>query len=143
MDRANRPGRRYAGPAITPDVGASPRAHAQVRGESGFAVLETALAIPVLVAVTVLLLVAINAGMLGLQLTDRAHDFARALARGAPTAEIQQRAARELPDAMLTLDRGDAWVSVTLAQQIAVPIPAFDSLSMTLERTATTALELQ
>lgn len=111
--------------------------------ECGQAVLETALAIPVLVGVTATLLLGIHAGMLTLQLTDRAHDYARALARGASAVEIERRARADVPQARVRVERAGDGVAVTLEQDIALPLPGDADAAMTITRTATAALEQQ
>jgi Flp pilus assembly protein TadG len=105
-------------------------------------VVETALMIPVLLALTVLLLTAIQVGMTALHLTDTAHDLARGLARGISFEEIQHQAQVQAPDAQLTLSQADQAITVSLSQEVSLSVPLFSQLSFTLDREVTAPLEL-
>jgi len=109
--------------------------------QSGSAVLETALALPALLAVTAVFLTAMQVGITSLHLTDSAHDYARALARGVTAEQTEDQARREVPLADLTLELAPGVVTVTLAQDIDVPIPLLSRFSMTIERSASVASE--
>ncbi len=109
--------------------------------DRGSAVLETALMIPVLLALTVLLLACLQIGMTALHLTDTAHDLARGLARGISVEEIQSEASTQAPSAELTLTNTDQFVTVTLSQDVSVPVPVFSNLSFTLERSVSAPVE--
>ena len=109
--------------------------------DHGSAVVETAMMIPVLIALTVLLITGVQTGMTSLHLADTAHDLARGLARGISPDEIQRQANSQAPDAELTMTQGDQMVTVNLNQEVSVPIPLFSRFSFTLDRSATAPLE--
>ena len=110
--------------------------------DRGSAVAETALMIPVLLAITVLLLAGIQVGITALHLTDTAHDLARGLARGISIEEIQHQAQEQAPDAQLTLSQADQMITVSLSQDVSLQVPLFSKLSFTLDREVTAPLEL-
>jgi len=109
--------------------------------DRGSAVIETALMIPVLLSVTVVFLTTISLGITAVHLSDTAHDLARALARGASPSQISDQANKEAPDARLILSNTQASVTVTLRQDIDVPIPILSRFSFTFERSVTAPLE--
>ena len=109
--------------------------------DRGSAVIETAMMIPVLLAVTVVFLTTIQLGITAVHLTDTAHDLARALARGVTQSQINEQVSAEAPDAQLLLSNTDASVTVTLRQDIDVPIPILSRFSFTFERSATAPIE--
>jgi hypothetical protein len=98
--------------------------------------------IPVLLALTILMITGIQVGMTALHLTDTAHDLARGLARGISLDEIQVQAHSQAPDAELTLTQAEESVTVGLSQEVSVPVPLFSRLSFHLDRSATAHLEL-
>ena len=115
---------------------------ASTQHDRGSAVVETALMIPVLLAITVLLMAGIQVGMTALHLTDTAHDLARGLARGISIEEIQHQAQVQAPDAQLTFSQADQMVTVSLSQEVSLQVPLFSQLSFTLDREVTAPLEL-
>ena len=110
--------------------------------DRGSAVIETALMIPVLLALTILMITGIQVGMTALHLTDTAHDLARGLARGISLDEIQVQAHSQAPNAELTLTQADQSITVGLSQEVSVPVPLLSRLSFHLDRTATAPLEV-
>ena len=109
--------------------------------DRGSAVIETALMIPVLLGVTMVFLTTIQLGITAVQLTDTAHDLARALARGESQSQINEQANVQAPSAQLTLSNTEASVTVTLSQDINVPVPILSRFSFTFERSATAPFE--
>lgn len=109
--------------------------------DRGSAIVETAMMIPVLISLTVLLLTGIQTGMTALHLADTAHDLARGLARGISAEEIQLQANTQAPDAELAMIEGNHMVTVQLSQQVSVPIPLFSHFSFYIDRSATAPLE--
>jgi Flp pilus assembly protein TadG len=112
-----------------------------IQHDRGSTVIETALMIPVLLGVTMVFLTTIQLGITAVQLTDTAHDLARALARGESQSQINEQANVQAPSAQLTLSNTEASVTVTLSQDIDVPIPILSRFSFTFERSATAPLE--
>lgn len=105
-------------------------------GEQGSTVLESALAIPSLIAVAFILLWALVAGTTNVRLAAVAHDVARGLARGEAAAELIARSTAGLPDAQVRIeDRGDL-VGVTVSKDMRASMPILDGLGVTLEQSA-------
>lgn len=109
--------------------------------DRGSAVVETAIAIPCLIAVGVALLWGLGIGTTMLSLSDAAHQAARAVARGASPDEVAQLAAQAAPQADVRVQQGDALVQVALSQQVSLPIPILDGYEVTVSRSATAARE--
>lgn len=99
---------------------------------AGFVLLETALAIPVLLAVTVALAWAITLSATSLSLGDTARGAARDLARGESMATALDRAHSASPDAQVRVeDAGDS-VQVIVEQQVSAPVPLLRGISVTI-----------
>jgi hypothetical protein len=102
--------------------------------DRGMVVLETALAIPVLVAVAAALVWAVALTTTSLALADAARAAARDLARGVTAAEAVNRAEGMVPDSRLeVVDRGDAIVVVARAD-VTAPLPVLSGLVVPLEQ---------
>jgi len=126
---------------MNPRFGSSRLGADSIKRDRGSAVIETALMIPVLLSVTVVFLTTIQLGITAVHLTDTAHDLARALSRGVSQSEITEQANLETPNAQLSLSGTDQNVTVTLSQDIEVPVPILSKFSFTFERSATAPVE--
>ena len=126
---------------MNPRFGSSRLGADSIKRDRGSAVIETALMIPVLLSVTVVFLTTIQLGITAVHLTDTAHDLARALSRGVSQSEITEQANLETPNAQLNLSTTDQNVTVTLSQDIEVPVPILSKFSFTFERSATAPVE--
>ena len=126
---------------MNPRFGSSRLGADSIQRDRGSAVIETALMIPVLLSVTVVFLTTIQLGITAVHLTDTAHDLARALSRGVSQSEITEQANLETPNAQLSLSGTDQNVTVTLSQDIEVPVPILSKFSFTFERSATAPVE--
>jgi Flp pilus assembly protein TadG len=103
-----------------------------LRSSDGMVLLETALAIPLLVAVTVALAWGISLAATSLALGDAARTAARDLARGEPSAQVLSRAQQAVPDARVSVaDAGDS-VAVVIDQDVHAPVPILSGVSVTL-----------
>ncbi|MBU6245537.1 MAG: hypothetical protein KGP12_10015 [Actinomycetales bacterium] len=109
--------------------------------ERGSVLLETAIAIPCLVATGIALLWGLGIGITMLTLSDGAYQAARAAARGEPPAVAVSLAARLAPKARVSVDRSGGHVTVALAQEVSVPLPLLEGLEVTVQRSATAAVE--
>jgi hypothetical protein len=127
---------RFAG------VSAMPR-HQRLADERGSALLETALAIPVLAGVTLALLWGLGLGITALALGDTARNAARAIARGEPADQVAGWVSSQAPRAQVHIhDQGDL-VTVLLTQEFLVPVPVLDGAGTTVRQSATAAKELR
>ena len=98
--------------------------------------LESALAIPSIVAVAFILLWALVAGVTNIRLAAQAHDLARGLARGEAAASLIARSAQALPGSQVQIDdRGDL-IGVTVSKDLRAQAPILDGLGITLEQSA-------
>ena len=91
------------------------------RGEGGIVTAETAVVLPVLVAVSLALVWLLTLGVAQMKVTDAARETARALARGEPAERAVQLAERAAPGASVTIDEVDGMVVVTVRQNVSPP----------------------
>lgn len=110
-------------------------------GDRGSVLLETALAIPFLLAIGVALLWGLSVGSTILALSGTAHEAARAVARGDSPASVAALAAAGAPRAQVEVAEGSDLVSVALSQQVSIPLPLLEGFRMTVHRSATAARE--
>lgn len=105
------------------------------RSDSGSVVLETAFAIPALIAVTVALVWVVSLGATYVRLLDSAQTTARHVARGA--------AAPAAPDGaqVVVTAEGDV-VRATAWRDVSPPVPLLQGLSVRVSADATAALEI-
>lgn len=105
------------------------------RSDSGSVVLETAFAIPALIAVTVALIWVVSLGATYVRLLDTAQTTARHVARGA--------AAPAAPDgAQVTVTTEGDLVRATVWREVTAPVPIVQGLSVRVSADATAALEV-
>jgi len=109
--------------------------------ERGSVLIETAIAIPCLVATGIALLWGLGIGATMLTLSDAAYQAARAAARGESAAAAASLAAQVAPKARVSIDQSGGLVSVALAQDFSVPLPLLEGLEVTVQRSATAAVE--
>ncbi|KQY62696.1 MULTISPECIES: TadE family type IV pilus minor pilin [unclassified Nocardioides] len=99
------------------------------RDERGAVTAETALALPLLVAVTLAMVWLLTFGVAQMKSTDAAREAARALARG-ETADRAVALAHEVaPGASVSISEGDGTVTVVVSDQVPSPGGVFDGLS--------------
>jgi Flp pilus assembly protein TadG len=91
------------------------------RDERGMVTAETAVVLPVLVAVTLAMVWLLTLGVAQMKVTDAAREAARALARGEPTDRAIQLAERAAPGAAVTIDDDEGMVVVTVRQEVSPP----------------------
>ncbi len=99
--------------------------------ERGMVLLETALAIPVLMAVAVALSWGLSLAATSAALGDAARTAARALARGEATANVLERARAEVPGAEIGLETGAESAVVVVTREVSPPVPILSGLSIT------------
>lgn len=123
-------GLRGAGP------GRAPRS-ARSGSDSGVVIVETALVVPLLLAIA---LASLGVGRLvvtELAVTDCARDAALAAARG---TDPRRTATCRLPSAAIVVDRGGGQVQVAVSA-VSAPLPVLGGLSVRHTARATAALE--
>ncbi|WP_051108867.1 TadE family type IV pilus minor pilin [Actinomadura flavalba] len=108
------------------------------RRDRGMVTAETALALPSLVLVTVVLLWAVAAASTHLACTDAARSGARAAARGEAVSSVREHVARAVPGASVEVSRDGEQVHVEVSTSIQAPLPAFPTLTATAHATAAT-----
>ena len=96
--------------------------------------LETALAIPLLVAVAVALVWAISLTATSLALGDAARSAARDLARGEPSGQVLGRAQAAVPAASVRVADAGESVAVVITQDVSAPVPILRGISVTLSQ---------
>ena len=106
------------------------------RNDSGSAVLETAIAVPVLVAIAAMMLWAMGLGVTSLALASQARDVARAIARGESNESAISGVAKGRPKARVLVSESGGIVSVSVLEAVSIPLPLFDGLEMTIEQGA-------
>jgi hypothetical protein len=118
-----------------------PRASAGPSTDRGSVLVESAIAIPALIAVCMMLLAVLAVGVATLTLGDTARNAARSLARGEHVAAVQKAAEEASPKAAVHIHQIGSMITVDIEQTLALPGPILDSLQWTVRRSATTALE--
>ncbi len=94
--------------------------------------LETALAIPLLMAVSVALAWGLSLAATSAALGDAARNAARSLARGEDAPEVMDRARAEAPGADIAVDESAGGLTVVISRDVAAPVPILDGLSVTI-----------
>lgn len=102
------------------------------RAEQGSVVLETAIAVPVLVTVGAILLWALSLGVTSLALAGHARDVARAIARGESSEAAIAQVVQGEPRARVLIREADGAVFVSVREVVSIPLPLFGGLDMTL-----------
>lgn len=102
-------------------------------------ILETAIAIPMLIGVGAMLLSGLAIGVAMLALGDTARESARALARGDSVSLVHERAQLMSPHAEITIEEHVDRVMVRAAQSL--DIPFLFGRSITIDREAFAARE--
>lgn len=119
--------------------GRVPRFGAGPLSERGSVILETAFAIPALVAVCGILLGVFAVGLTSLSLGDTAREAARSAARGTPLHEARMDAQRSSPRAEITITKSGSMITVDVQQTVS--LPGVPGLSWTVHRIANTSWE--
>jgi Flp pilus assembly protein TadG len=91
------------------------------RDEHGMVTAETAVALPVLVAVTLAMVWLLTLGVAQMKVTDAAREAARALARGESAERAVELAEQAAPGASVTVEAEEGTVVVTVRQDLSPP----------------------
>jgi Flp pilus assembly protein TadG len=92
-----------------------------IRDERGMVTAETAVVLPVLVAVTLAMVWLLTLGVAQMKVTDAAREAARALARGEPADRAVRLAELAAPGASVTIEEDNGMVVVTVRQAVSAP----------------------
>jgi hypothetical protein len=103
----------------------------------GSVLLETALAIPMLMAVAVALMWGIGLATTALALGDAARTAARAAARGEAWSEVVVRAEGSVPGARIRTEDSADGVRVVMEKQVSAPVPILSGIDVTLTQSVT------
>jgi hypothetical protein len=93
--------------------------------------LETALAIPLLVAVTCALCWGVLVGAATLKIGDAARSAARDLARGETVASVLARAQAAVPGAQIRIADEGELVAVVISEKVTAPVPILRGIAVT------------
>ena len=110
--------------------------------DSGMVILETALAIPALMAVSIALAWGLSLAATSASLGDAARNAARALARGDDAPQVMERVRVEAPGADVAVDETADGVAVVVTRDVAAPVPVLDGLSITITQRVVVAREM-
>ena len=98
--------------------------------------LETAIAVPVLVVITAMMLWAMGFGVTSLALASQARDVARAIARGESSEAAAASVAKGRPDTRVLIREAGGIVTVSVLEVVSIPLPLFEGLEMTITQDA-------
>jgi hypothetical protein len=110
------------------------RAAAPPVRDRGSVLLETAIAIPVLLAVAAALAWTLSLVSTTLALQEAARQVARDVARGVDVASAIGSAESSLPGAVLTVERLGGRVMVLARRDVGAPVPLLDGLTVPLRQ---------
>lgn len=103
--------------------------------------LETAIAIPVLLAVALALAWVLSIGSTVLGLADAARLAAREIARGVPAADSVAAAQGAAPGAAIRIESDGAMVTVVAETTVTAPVPVLRGLAVPLRQSVTIPAE--
>lgn len=109
--------------------------------ERGSVTLETAIAIPVLLAVAMIGVWCIAVAVGAVRVHDAARSAARSLARGDSLSQARELAHQTAPAAAFECDFSEDAVRVTAKERVAASLPLLSSVGITIERTVVAPLE--
>jgi len=104
------------------------------RSDDGMVIVEAAVAIPALVAVTSALVWAVLVATTNLAVGDAARSAARELARGVPVAEALARAEAGVPGAHARVEEAADEVAVVVIKDVGAPVPILNGLTVTVSQ---------
>lgn len=109
--------------------------------ERGIVTAETAMAMPLLLLVTLAMAWLVAVGLVQMQVADAAREGARALARGESPERAVSLARRAAPDAEVHLGREAGVVVVRVHRRVSPPGGLLDALAGMTARATATALD--
>jgi len=109
--------------------------------ERGSAVIEAAVAIPALIAITMALLWAISLGVTHVRIDEAAYSAARLAARGASEDSVRLAVQSRLASAEIEMTGDADTVSVTVTDHVLASVPILRGLATPVSATAVVARE--
>ena len=108
-----------------------PSDHGRWSGDAGAVLLEAAIAIPLLLAVTLCLAWAVALAGTSMALGDAVRQSARDVARGIAVSDALDSARAAAPDAELRIEQEGESMVVVAEQQVSAPGPILKGISVT------------
>lgn len=103
--------------------------------------VETALAIPMVLAMTGVALWGFGAASASIALSDVGRSAARELARGVPQQQVLEQVRSAIPDARTEIEVGQSEVIVRIHRFVEVPLPLLSGLGLDLTSSFVAPLE--
>lgn len=110
-------------------------------GDAGMVTVETALAVPVVIAIAGVCLWGLGAASAAITLGDVGRSAARELARGASQEQVLAQVLTRLPDSRTEVEVRGSEVLVRVHRFVEVPLPLLDGLGLDLSSTYIAPLE--
>lgn len=111
--------------------------------ERGSAVIEAAVAIPALIAITLALLWTISLGITHVRVDEAAYSAARLAARGASEDSVRLAVQSRLASAEIEMTGDADTVSVTVTDHVLADVPILRGLATPVSATAVVAREIE
>jgi hypothetical protein len=111
--------------------------------ERGSAVIEAAVAIPALIAITLALLWTISLGVTHVRVDEAAYSAARLAARGASEDSVRLAVQSRLASAEIEMTGDADTVSVTVTDHVLADVPILRGLATPVSATAVVAREIE
>lgn len=109
--------------------------------DRGMVMLEVAFAIPALLAITTALVWCVSLAAVHARVTDTARMAARLSAMGVESDAIHQQIAVRSPDATVTREDADGLVTITVAEEMSIPVPILRGLTVRISASSAAAQE--
>ena len=103
--------------------------------DSGMVTVETAVAIPLLLAIAGVALWGLAAGAAAIEVSDIGRTAARDLARGASEAQVVEYINRSIPESRIELRATSSEVIVTVHRKFTIPLPLLSDIGLDLSST--------
>ena len=132
---------RMTGVVVGRATAPPPRGRRARDPQRGSVLLETAIAIPLLIAVALALAWALSLGSPAMGLADAARHAAREIARGVPAADAVAAAQGAAPDAVIRVVAEGSMVTVVAETTVTAPVPVLRDLAVPLRQSVTIPAE--
>lgn len=104
-------------------------------------IAETAIAIPVLTAIALILAWGVSLAIDVLALADAARQVARDVARGVSIDAAVGAVAVDFPDVALVVEEAGEWVTVSAEGVVRAPVPVLSGLALPIRQSVTLSRE--
>jgi hypothetical protein len=109
--------------------------------DSGMVTVETAVAIPLLLAIAGVALWGLGAGAAAIEVSDAGRTAARDLARGASQEQVVERINSVIPESRVEIRATSGEVIVTVHRKFNIPLPLLRDVGLDLSSTYVAPLE--